>query len=229
MPKVPLHFLITAGPTREALDPVRYLTNHSSGRMGYALAAAARRLGHRVTLISGPVQLIPPAGVKVIQVETALQMRTATLRASKNADVTIMAAAVADYRPRNFSRQKLKKTGNRQTTTLVLVKNPDILQELGARKREGQTLVGFAAETQDVLKNAQLKLRRKNLDAIVANKVGGTRSGFQSEFNIATLITNTGTKIGFQRMLKTRLSEKLIREIIKLSSPFKNSGAWRDE
>ncbi|MEO1857053.1 MAG: phosphopantothenoylcysteine decarboxylase [Rubritalea sp.] len=180
------HFLVTAGPTHEPLDPVRYLTNRSSGKMGYALAGAAAHEGHRVTLISGPCNLDVPDGVDYLPVETAAEMYHAVSRYIGKAQVAIFAAAVADYRPVNVPEQKIKKTGD--TLTLELVKNPDILGS--AREVFGfkGTLVGFAAETENVISNARGKLQRKGCDFVVANDVSRKDIGFDSSENEVTLV-----------------------------------------
>ncbi|WP_311063532.1 bifunctional phosphopantothenoylcysteine decarboxylase/phosphopantothenate--cysteine ligase CoaBC [Halomonas sp. DWK9] len=186
------HVVITAGPTREALDPVRYLSNHSSGKMGYALATEAARQGARVTLISGPVSLPTPAGVERIEVETALQMHAAALRLAPEATVFIGCAAVADYRAENAAEHKLKKSDDRDTLTLTLVKNPDIIADVAALPIEQRPfVVGFAAETQDVERYAQDKLARKGLDMIVANDVSQQGLGFGSDDNAALLLWRT--------------------------------------
>lgn len=180
------HFLITAGPTREPIDPVRYITNRSSGKMGYALAGAAAHEGHRVTLISGPCDVDVPDGVDYLPVETAADMYDAVQRYIKKADVAIFAAAVADYRPVSVPEQKIKKTGD--TMTLELIKNPDILGS--ARDIFGfeGTLIGFAAETENVIDNARGKLVKKKCDFVVANDVSRKDIGFDSNDNEVTLV-----------------------------------------
>jgi len=164
----PLRFLITAGPTREYLDPVRFLSNDSSGRMGFALAHAAARRGHRVTLVHGPVALAPPPGVKVVPVVSAAEMLATCRRRWPRHQVLIMAAAVADYTPLRPAREKIKKS--RRPLILRLRPTPDILAELSRRRRPGQIVVGFALEDRVPRRNAESKLRRKNLDAIVLNR-----------------------------------------------------------
>ncbi|MBI3098848.1 MAG: phosphopantothenoylcysteine decarboxylase [Planctomycetes bacterium] len=161
-----MHFLVTAGPTREYLDDVRYLSNASSGRMGYAVAAAARSRGHRVTLVSGPVELVVPPGVRVLRVTGAREMRRATLREFRRCDVLVMTAAVSDYRPAARLRGKIKK--GRPAWSLRLVRTPDILTACAARKR-GRICVGFALESRGLRRYALEKLRKKNLDMIVAD------------------------------------------------------------
>ncbi len=184
--------LVTAGTTREALDPVRFIGNRSTGKMGYAIAGAAAERGAEVTLVTGPTTLQPPAGVKVVQVESCLQMLEACLAAFPQADITIGAAAPADYRPAVYQEQKIKKAGDE--LTLKLVKNPDILAELGSRKRPGQITVAFAAETQNLIENARTKLRTKRADFVVANDVTAEGAGFGTDTNKVTFVTETGAE-----------------------------------
>ena len=179
--------LITAGPTREPVDPVRYLTNRSSGKMGYALAEAALRRGAKVILVSGPVALKPPAGAEVLNVETAAEMRDMVMSRRGEATVIIKAAAVADYRPKRVSSQKMKRHAE---FALELVPTADIAAELSERK-EGQLIIGFAAETENVLENARQKLLSKGLDAIIANDVSQPGVGFDSDRNAVTIITSS--------------------------------------
>ncbi len=181
--------LITAGPTREQIDPVRYISNRSSGRMGYALAEAALRRGARVILISGPTALKPPSAAETTYVETADQMRRAVIDAFNESTVVIMAAAVSDYRPAAAARQKIKRRG---PFSLELEPTQDILVELAERKRH-QVLIGFAAETENLIENARKKLAAKSLDAIVVNDVSRPGLGFDSERNAVTIIINGGT------------------------------------
>lgn len=181
-----MKFLITAGPTREAIDPVRYLTNRSSGRMGYALAGAARHEGHEVVLISGPTRLDVPAGVDFVQVETAQQMYEAVRDLLRGVDVAILSAAVADYRPVVCCEQKMKKGA--EHLVLELEKTPDILGSMRSVFGFKGILVGFAAETQDVLRYAQEKLQRKQCDFIVANDVSRADIGFDSRENEVMLV-----------------------------------------
>ncbi|MFC4994046.1 phosphopantothenoylcysteine decarboxylase [Rubritalea tangerina] len=180
------HFLITAGPTREAIDPVRYLTNRSSGKMGYALAGAAAHEGHRVTLISGPCDLDVPEGVDFLPVESAKEMYDAVEHYISKTDIAIFAAAVADYRPASVPEQKIKKEAD--SLTLELVKNPDILGSARKKFAFTGTLVGFAAETENALTNARSKLVRKHCDLIVANDVSRSDIGFDSSENEVTLV-----------------------------------------
>jgi phosphopantothenoylcysteine decarboxylase/phosphopantothenate--cysteine ligase len=206
-----LRVLVTAGPTREPLDPVRYLTNHSSGRMGYAIAAAAARFGADVVLVSGPTNLGRPYGVKVVEVMTAREMREAVMDHFEHSRVIVKAAAVADYRPGSESGSKIKKSGE---MTVHLVRNPDILQELGVIKGE-RYLAGFAAETDDVRQNALDKLARKNLDLIVANDLTEPGAGFNVDTNVCRLIFRDGTEIPLPKMSKDQVAETILREIRK--------------
>lgn len=183
--------LVTAGPTREPLDPARFLSNRSSGRMGYALARAAFRRGAEVILVSGPTALPCPAGVTRENVRTACEMRDRVLAHADGCSVIVKAAAVADYRPEILHEHKVKK--EQIEKELVLAKNPDILWELGQRKRPGQVLVGFAAESRDLAEEGAKKLRKKNLDLIAVNDIGGDRTGFEAETNQVLLISRTGT------------------------------------
>ncbi|BDI31954.1 peptidase ClpP [Capsulimonas corticalis] len=199
--------LITAGPTREPIDPVRYLTNRSSGKMGYALAEAARRLGAAVTLISGPTALPQPVGVDTISVETASEMKNAVAAHVQTASIIIAAAAVADYRPETVAPQKIKKSAS--APTIVLVENEDILAWIGRSKRADQILIGFAAESENLLANAEKKLRGKNLDWIVANDVTAEGAGFDVDTNIATMISRDGQQVALPKMSKREMAEKI--------------------
>lgn len=181
--------LITAGPTREAIDPVRYISNHSSGKMGYCLAEAGLVRGAQVTLISGPSNIPPPQGALLIRVETALQMYKAVMDNFEKQDIVIKAAAVADYRPETISQCKIKKSGD--NLNLSLVRNPDILYELGKIKKD-KFLVGFAAESDNLIENARDKIIRKNLDLIVANDITEQGAGFGTDTNIVSIIDREG-------------------------------------
>ncbi len=203
-----MRVLISAGPTYEDLDPVRYVGNRSSGKMGYSLAAAAVRRGAQVVLVSGPVQLPTPPGVQRVDVRSAAQMREAVL-AALPADIYIGAAAVADYTPRQVAQQKLKKTAGSQTLTLELVRTPDILAEVAAQEQVLKLVVGFAAETHDVEKYARGKLADKHLDLIIANQVGIAGGGFESDQNAATAYWNDGHRV-FPGTAKTQLAEQLL-------------------
>ena len=205
--------LVTAGGTIEAIDPVRYIGNRSSGRMGYEIAKSAMNSGAEVVLVSGKSEVEPPDGLKAfIKVESALQMRDEVLKHFETVDCVIMSAAVADYRVKNPSAQKIKKSD--ETLTLELVKNPDILRELGTLKKS-QVLVGFAAETQNILEYANKKLVEKNLDFIVANDVTAEGAGFGVSTNIASIIWRNGTVESFSKMSKADLAEKIIERVEK--------------
>ena len=206
-----LRVLVTAGPTREPLDPVRFLSNRSSGKMGYALAKAARLRGAKVTLVSGPVSLAPPGGVETVRVETAAQMRDAVLSHAEGTDIVIAAAAVADYRPSNAAAEKIKKTDG--PSALALTRTDDVLALLGRQKRLGQTLVGFAAETEDLLDNARRKLTDKNLDWVVANDVSAEGAGFDGDTNIVTLLGANGQEIGLPMLTKREVAERVLDTI----------------
>ena len=205
-----MNFLITAGPTREFLDPVRYISNRSSGKMGYALAAAAHKAGHSVTLISGPVAILPPDGVKVVPVTTALDMLTAVRAHLPKTDILIMAAAVADFRPKSVSKTKLKKRTLRPI--LALVPNPDILQTIKPLKGK-RLFVGFAAETDHLITEAKRKLDAKGLDLIIANDVTRPDSGFDVDTNAVTLIAKGGNPRTLPLLAKTALAEGLVAMI----------------
>jgi len=182
--------LVTAGPTREAMDPVRYLSNRSSGKMGFEIAREARRRGAEVVLVTGPVSIVPPPGVEVVRVVSAAEMKAAVDERFPKADVTVMAAAVADFTFPAPAARKIKKEGLK--TSLDIIRTPDILKGLGERKRSGQTLVGFAAETNAAEAAARKKIREKNLDVIVANNVSREGIGFDADANQAVLIDRRG-------------------------------------
>lgn len=204
--------VITAGPTQEALDPVRYITNHSSGKMGYALAQAAIDAGATVCLISGPTNLPQPPRSQFVSVTTALEMQAKALSEAQNCDIFIAAAAVADFRPVHIAREKLKK-GDAETLSIEFVKNPDIIAEV--RKQHADLyLVGFAAETETVEKNARDKLTRKKLDMIIANDVSQPGIGFNSDQNAVIVITATAAGVQhFDKMRKSVLAQQLIQLI----------------
>lgn len=202
--------VITAGPTREAIDPVRYISNHSSGKMGYALAQAAIEAGAQVTLISGPTGLTPPPRCQFVAVTSAQDMYEASMRVAGQCDLFIAAAAVADYRPVSVAGQKLKKTGQ-DTMTLEMVKNPDIVTAVAASQPRPMT-VGFAAETQDVVHYARDKLQRKNLDVVIANDVSQSGIGFNSDDNAVTVVWPEAEETLSQRS-KTQLARELITRL----------------
>ena len=200
--------LVTAGPTREPLDPVRYLSNRSSGKMGYALAEAARNRGAEVILITGPAALTPPGGMEVVGVETASEMYEAAVSRFAQADLIIAAAAVSDYRPAETAGQKIKKSGS--APTLALTRTEDILAEMGRRKTPTQTLIGFAAETEDLINQARHKLTAKNLDWIVANDVTQEGAGFDGDTNIVTLLGSSGQEISLPLLTKHEVAERVL-------------------
>lgn len=188
--------LVTAGPTRERIDPVRYLTNDSSGKMGYALAEAAARRGAEVTLVSGPVALEPPSGINVIPVESADEMFAAAREAFPEADIAIFAAAVADVRPKERAGHKLKKgVDDKALRTIELEENPDILATLAAAKRPGQVVIGFAAETDDLIANARKKFASKHADLIVANEVGQSKAFAQDAMTVALVTSDAASEL----------------------------------
>ena len=203
--------LITAGPTREKIDPVRYLTNRSSGRMGYSLAEAAVRRGARVLLVSGPTSLTPPGAAEVTRVESTEEMRDAVLRFLPQASIVIKTAAVADYRPKSTAGQKIKRTG---PMTLELEATPDILKELSSKKTS-QIIVGFAAETENVLENARQKLLAKNLDAIIVNDVSREGIGFDSDRNAVTIISRDDV-VEVPETTKWEVAQRVLDQIAKL-------------
>ncbi len=206
--------LVTAGPTREGIDPVRYISNYSSGKMGYAVARAARDRGARVILVSGPSCLTPPGGVEVVRVESAEQMRRAVLERFPETTVIVKAAAVADYRPAAAVREKIKK-GDAGELNLALARNPDILAELG-RSKGKQVLVGFAAETADLLANARRKLEAKNLDLVVANDVTEEGAGFDVDTNVVRFLFPDGRVEELPRLDKGEVAHRLLDRVAEL-------------
>ena len=209
------NFLITAGPSREPLDPVRYISNRSSGKMGYALARAALRRGATVALVSGPTALEPPSGARLIEVNTAAEMREAVLKEYPHSSAVIMAAAVADYHAVAPSGQKIKRgVGDLE---LRLIPNPDILKELGQNK-DGKWLIGFAAETENLTANAQKKLHEKNLDIVIANNVAEEGSGFDGDTNVGTIIDRTGAVRSLPLMSKDDLADCIYDHYLALKN-----------
>ena len=204
-----MKILITAGPTREYIDPVRFITNRSSGKMGYAVARAALERGCEVVLVTGPVNLVPPEGARVVHVESAAEMAAAVKREVADCDAVVMAAAVADYRPAQMSEHKLKKLPGGMF--LELERTEDILASLGAAKQLGQLLVGFAAETDDLLENAAAKLRRKNLDWIAANKVC---DGFGADTDLVTLLGRNGEVVELPLAPKLEVARRMLDVIL---------------
>ena len=209
-----LRVLVTAGPTVERIDPVRYITNDSSGKMGYALAEAAQARGAQVTLVSGPVHLSPPAGVRLVSVTSTMDLYNCMMELAKEQDIIVQAAAPADYRVEQPAEQKIKKEDG-QPLVLQLIENPDIAKAVGAQKREGQILVGFAAETQHVTANAQKKLAKKNLDLIVANDVTAEGAGFGVDTNIVTLITKDGLE-PLPKLSKREVADRIWTKALSL-------------
>jgi len=211
---------VTAGPTREALDPARFLSNPSTGKMGYALAAEALARGAEVVLISGPTTIAPPPGASLVRVTTADEMFRAALNQAPGVDLVLKAAAVADYRPEERSRRKIKKESLRRkalrqrgpdrAVVLRLLPTPDILEELGRRKKPGQVLVGFAAETGDLESNSLRKLRRKNLDLVIANRIGREGEGFESDTNRALAIDREGHRTELPSMSKGSMAARIL-------------------
>lgn len=206
--------LITAGPTLESLDPVRFISNRSSGKMGYALAKVARACSARVILISGPTALTPPQGVEFLKVETAEEMRTAVLKFFPETTILIMAAAVADWRPASPLYQKIKKTG--QSWWVEFVQNPDILGEVSSARRREQILVGFSAETEKIHENANKKLKEKGLDLIVANDVTQAGAGFGTDTNIVSLIDGKGEIEELPKMSKEQVAGRILNRIVEI-------------
>ncbi|MFA4874162.1 MAG: phosphopantothenoylcysteine decarboxylase [bacterium] len=218
--KKKIKVLVTAGPTREYLDPVRYISNDSSGQMGFAIAKAAGELGCDVTLVAGPVSLDTPARVRRIDVVTAREMRREVMRRAAKADIIIMAAAVADWRPRRVSKQKIKRSkghphpiplpSRERGLTIALVENPDILAELGKTKKPGQTLVGFALETGNLERNARVKLKHKRCDWIVANSA----AAIGARQSRAMLLAADGRRIALPRLAKEDLAVVILSHIL---------------
>ncbi|MGE5629351.1 MAG: bifunctional phosphopantothenoylcysteine decarboxylase/phosphopantothenate--cysteine ligase CoaBC [Solirubrobacterales bacterium] len=202
--------LVTAGPTIAAIDPVRYITNRSSGKMGYAIAEEAVSRGAEVTLISGPSNLKPPCSVDFVSIKTTEDMYNEVTKRFENFDIVIKAAAVADYKPKNYSDQKIKKVS--EDVVIEFVKDFDILKKLGELKKH-QILVGFAAESQDLLTNANGKLERKNLDYIVANDI--TKTGFATDDNKVTILRRSGDPINLEKMSKRNVARELFNIILK--------------
>ena len=209
--------LITVGGTREAIDPVRFISNHSSGKMGYAVAEAAAARGAEVTVIAGQTTVDTAANAKVFRVVSAKEMYDAVMRELPDATIFIGAAAVADYAPANAASAKIKKDG-RDTMSLELAKTPDILSAVSNGRGAGQLVVGFAAETNDVIGYARTKMEKKGLDMVVANDVTKPGAGFNTDTNIATILTKTGDNIELPLMSKREMADRILDEIIKLRS-----------
>lgn len=208
--------LVSAGPTYENIDPVRFIGNHSSGKMGYAIAQAFADAGAQVTLVSGPVSIPPPENVNLIRVMSAQNMYDACLANSGQAEIIVMAAAVADYKPVHAAGEKIKKTG--ESLTLELTKNPDILAEMGRRKSTGQMLVGFALETNNELEHAREKLQRKNLDLVVMNSLKDEKAGFGHDTNKVTIISAKGEAQDLPLQSKQEVARNIVQAIISYQS-----------
>lgn len=209
-----LSVLVTAGPTREAMDPVRFISNHSTGKMGYAIAQRAQMRGAKVTLVSGPVSLTAPAEVSVIPITSAMQMHDAVMEQLPTHDWVIKAAAVGDYRPETTAEDKLKKKADEMS--VALVKNPDILKEIGAKKRENQTVCGFSMETRDLIQNSRIKLESKNCDMLVANNLKTEGAGFAHDTNVATLLYRDGSSEPLSLMQKDSLADIVLDRMLAL-------------
>lgn len=205
--------LISAGPTQEAMDPVRFISNHSSGKQGYAIAKAAKAMGANVILVSGPVQLEKIEGIQTIDVTSALDMFEAIKQNADKADYIIMAAAVSDYRPENIAEHKIKKSDD--TIEMTFVKNPDILAYLGQCKTKKQIICGFAMETQDLDKNAKEKLEKKNCDMLIANNLFISGAGFQTDTNIVSLLTKDSIE-HLPKLSKEELGQKILETMMKI-------------
>lgn len=203
--------LVTAGPTQEAIDPVRYITNHSTGKMGYAIAVTCMRRGAEVTLVTGPTAIPKPEFVKVVQITTAKEMFDAVTSHAEEQDIIIKAAAVADYRPKYVSEEKVKKHGD--DLSLEMEQTDDILKYLGAHKREGQFLCGFSMETENMLENSRKKLKKKNLDMIVANNLKVEGAGFAGNTNIVTIITEK-EEIALGKLTKEETASQILDHIL---------------
>jgi len=209
-------FLITIGGTREAIDPIRFISNHSSGKMGFAIADAAKRRDADVTVVCGTTSVEPPNNIKVVRAISAEEMFQAVMKELPNATVFVGAAAVADYRPKNVSDAKIKKT-NQDFLTLELEKTSDILATVSKNRHNGLLVVGFAAETNDVISYAKSKLEKKNLDMVVANDITLNGAGFDSDTNIATILKRrSDEKIEISLMSKQAMADKILDEVIKL-------------
>lgn len=214
-----INVLVTAGPTEEPLDPVRYLTNRSSGKMGCAIANRAKARGANVTLVSGPLKTQAPDGIKCIKIRTASEMRDRVMELFHNHHIIIKAAAVADYRPETIADNKIKKTG--EPVSINLVQNPDILKEVGKMKRDDQVLVGFAAETNNALENAKKKLMEKNADMLVLNDVSKPGAGFDYDTNIVRLLFRDREDEQYEIMAKEKIADIILDRIMELKQTVK--------
>lgn len=209
-----MHVTVTAGPTREAMDPVRFLSNHSTGKMGYAIARSAKMRGAQVTLITGPVSLAPLDGVRMVPITSACEMREAVMEALPQSDLVIKAAAVGDYRPAQFQDDKIKKHDDDMSVSLV--RNPDILAEIGENRRDDQVICGFSMETRDLLENSTKKLKKKNCDVIVANNLKVKGAGFAGDTNVVTLLYRDGTVEPLELMEKDSVADILLERLVAL-------------
>ena len=216
-------FVITAGPTREAIDPVRFISNRSIGKMGYALAKRAALRGADVVLISGPVSIAPPDNVKVVNIESAEDMLNAVVKESEDADLIIKSAAVADYRPVTVSDEKIKKE-NGGMNEIKLERTKDILAYLGEHKKDGQILCGFSMETQNLMENSVKKLNKKNADMIVANSIKDANAGFGVDTNIITIITKDDA-VAYPVMTKDEVADEIINAVVKLKEKKNDTNA----
>ncbi len=210
------NIVISAGATIEKIDPVRYITNHSTGKMGFALARAAYQRGANVTLVAGSNRCNKINGVNQIDIESAEEMKTAVMTASKNADIIIMSAAVADFKPNSFSDEKIKKSGA-DHITLELTRNPDILKELGEKHGGTKTIIGFAMETQNLIENAQKKCAEKKVDFIVANNLRTEGAGFGTDTNVASIVSQDGSTIKLPKMSKLELADIILDKALECS------------
>ena len=209
----PIKCLISAGPTREWIDAVRFISNPSSGKMGFELAEAARKRGFEVTLVSGPVSIPSPEGIIFKTVETALEMRGVLVDLFPQSDLMIMSAAVSDHRPEFLGGKKIKK--NKFPESLNLIPNPDILHELGSMKSPSQKLIGFAAESNDHMANGQKKLEAKNLDWIIVNDISNPKIGFESEMNQVTLLSRNNEHFSFPLSSKKEIASAILNQVWK--------------
>jgi phosphopantothenoylcysteine synthetase/decarboxylase len=217
-----VRFVVTAGPTREAIDPVRFISNRSSGKMGYAIAEAALAKKHEVTLISGPAGMVPPRGAKNVSIITSDELYAAVHRAVRECDALVMCAAVADYKPAAISARKMKK--RKTAFALKLIPTRDILVSLPKRRR--YLVVGFAAETHGLTQNAQKKLRAKNCDAIVANDVSGSETGMESDENEVTIFFRNGESQKISRASKKIIARELVKIIAKMFEKSLTKKSW---
>ena len=209
----PIKILVTAGPTKEPIDPVRFISNHSTGAMGYAIAAAARVRKHKVVLVSGPTSIFPPKGIKATTVTTADEMFAAVKRDIKNVDCVIMSAAVSDYKPKQYNKIKLKRTN--KIDKIILTKNPDILAWAGKHKKN-KLLVGFCMETENLLQNAKRKLHKKSLDLIIANKIDKEKSAFGKGKTSVLLVESKRSPIQIKNSTKSKIAGILLDKIEQL-------------